>query len=77
MSTRILRRPVDPSCQQQFPDLHPLLARIYSGRGVTRQQEISRQLKGLHSYHSLKDIDKAANVLAEAVTQHKTDSCCR
>ncbi|MRI35038.1 single-stranded-DNA-specific exonuclease RecJ [Endozoicomonas sp. OPT23] len=71
MSTRILRRPVNPEYLQQLPEFHPLLARIYSGRGVSHSEEISRQLKGLHSYHSLKDIDKAASVLADAVTSNK------
>ncbi|KEQ18035.1 single-stranded-DNA-specific exonuclease RecJ [Endozoicomonas numazuensis] len=51
--------------------IHPLLARIYSARGISDPSEISRQLKGLQNYKSLKDIEKAASLLADAIYEQK------
>lgn len=48
---------------------HPLLARLYAARGVTRMAELDYRLAGLPDYGSLKGIDAAVAVLAEAITQ--------
>ncbi len=67
MSANIVRRPFDLDACHFSDDLNPLLARIYSARGITSDQQLPRQLKELHDYRQLKDIDKAANILAEAI----------
>lgn len=71
MPAHIIRRTFDQDFSQFPPDLSPLLARIYKARGVNSEEEISRQLKGLHSYHALKGIQEAANILAEAIINQK------
>ena len=67
MPTQIVRRPC-PIDQCHFSnDLDPLLARIYSARGITSDEQLPKQLKQLHDYRQLKDIDRAAEILAEAI----------
>ncbi|KEI71575.1 ssDNA exonuclease RecJ [Endozoicomonas elysicola] len=51
--------------------MDPLLARIYSARGVKTQDELPRQLQQLNDYRQLKDIDKAAEILADAITRQQ------
>ena len=46
-----------------FPSsISPLMARIYSARGVYDEQSLARKLKDLPNYHQLKDIDKASRI---------------
>ena len=55
-----------------FPsDISPLMARIYSARGICSEQQLNKKLKNLPDYHQLKDIDKAATLLANAITQQQ------
>ncbi|WP_062270318.1 single-stranded-DNA-specific exonuclease RecJ [Endozoicomonas arenosclerae] len=70
MSLQIIRRPTQ-SLEGLSVNLHPLLARIYSARGVSQPSDIERQLKGLHNYKALKDIDQAAMILADAISQNR------
>ncbi|WP_422133482.1 single-stranded-DNA-specific exonuclease RecJ [Endozoicomonas sp. ALD040] len=65
MPLQIIRRTSTPLSLTNGID--PLLARIYSARGISHPSEINRQLKGLQSYKSLKDIEKAASLLTDAV----------
>ena len=67
MQTKIVRRAVNLEDCQFSEDLSPLLARIYSARGITSDEQLPRQLKQLHDYRQLKDIDKAASILADAI----------
>ncbi|OED43679.1 single-stranded-DNA-specific exonuclease RecJ [Endozoicomonas sp. (ex Bugula neritina AB1)] len=67
MSTQIVRRTFNLDHCHFSNDLDPLLARIYSARGITDDEQLPRQLKQLHDYRQLKDIDKAASILANAI----------
>jgi single-stranded-DNA-specific exonuclease len=52
-------------------DLHPLLQRIYSVRGITSHTELERGLERLLPYRELLGIDKAVLCLADALQQQK------
>jgi single-stranded-DNA-specific exonuclease len=66
MSKRIVRRPVPPDVS--FTNgLHPVLRRVYAARGVSGLDEIEYPLKRLHSYHALKGIEQAVDLLCEAL----------
>lgn len=67
MPVNIIRRQYDLSSCQFTPDLDPLLARIYNARGIKSQDDLPRQLQQLNDYRQLKDIDKAAEILADAI----------
>lgn len=54
-----------------MPGIHPVLQRVYAGRGVTSLQELELSLQSLLPYHSLKGIDDAVNLLLPVVTQGK------
>ncbi len=71
MPVNIIRRTYDLSACHFTPDMDPLLARIYSARGVKTQDELPRQLQQLNDYRQLKDIDKAAEILADAITRQQ------
>ena len=62
MSVQIQRRPSDSSL--------PLVDRILQGRGLTRDA-LAYSLSGLEDFSSLKDIEKAAQLLADAIEQKK------
>ncbi len=62
MSVQIQRRPSDASL--------PLVDRILQGRGLTRDA-LAYSLNGLADFSSLKDIEKAAQLLADAIAQKK------
>ncbi len=51
--------------------VHPILERVYAARGVFAPQEISRELSVLHSYHTLLNIEAAAQLLAEVLMNHQ------
>ena len=67
MPVNIIRRTYDLSTCRFTSDMDPLLARIYSARGIKTLNELPRQLQQLNDYRQLKDIDKAAAILAEAI----------
>ena len=67
MQTKIVRRAFNLEDCHFSDDLNPLLARIYNARGITGNEQLPRQLKQLHDYRQLKDIDKAASILADAI----------
>lgn len=72
MHSTILRRTFDPALLETFDAVHPVLARIYASRGVTSTDELTYSLDRLSSYETLKDIDKAAEILAQALVANKT-----
>ena len=72
MSAQIIRRPISQNISTLSDELPPLLARIYAARGVNSPAEVSRQLKGLHNYQSLKDIDRAAHILPTPFADRNT-----
>ena len=53
------------------PDLHPLMQRVYAARHVQSVRELERELEHLLPYESLLGIDKAAHLLAEAITRNQ------
>lgn len=70
-ASSIVRRSAVISDELQNSDLHPLLKKIYANRGVTSLKQVSYQLTDLLDYSLLKDIDIAANFVADAVMQQK------
>ena len=52
-------------------DIHPLLQRIYSVRGITSHAELERGLERLLPYRELLGIDKAVLCLVDALQQQK------
>ena len=52
-------------------NLSPVLARVYSARGIKHADELELHLAGLLPYHSIKDIDKAVDALLPVVTAGK------
>ena len=69
MTISIIRRSFDLVACDFTSGLDPLLARIYNARGITSEDELPRQLQQLNDYRQLKDIDKAAKILAHAIEQ--------
>lgn len=52
-------------------NIHPVLSTIYQSRGVQSADELDYELKGLLPYHDLHDIDKAAKIIADAITSQQ------
>lgn len=66
----IIRRRQPLSPEPAWPQaLTPLLRRIYAQRGITSAHELDCGLAQLQSFHALKDIDKAASLLQQALEQ--------
>lgn len=51
--------------------LHPLLARVYAARGITRSEQLQTALAGLIPPSQLRNSDKMAVLLADAIEQGK------
>jgi single-stranded-DNA-specific exonuclease len=51
--------------------LHPVLARVYAGRQIRTAAELSYGLDGLIAPQSLKGVEAAARLLADAIAQQK------
>lgn len=60
------RERVDDSCLAGVIK-DPLLRQLLVSRGMTSAQDLQLELKDLYHYHTLKDIDKAADLLCEAL----------
>jgi len=63
----IRRREPSLSLEGAKFDLHPLLARVYAGRGVSDPQELDLSLSGLIPPVQLLNADRAAVLLADAI----------
>ena len=72
MTTEIRRRPASNSTGELKRDLHPLIARIYAARGVIDDSELDYSLSRLAPYHSLTHIDRASELLFEAVVNDRS-----
>ena len=70
MPKKIIQRQCDTntSFSSQIPKL---LQRVYAARGIKSDDDLSYSVHGLARYHQLKDIDKAAQLIAEAVSTQK------
>lgn len=67
MKQRIIRRPLPENWAATFPDLPPLLARLYASRHVESVDELERGLDRLHPLSAMKGIEAAVAILASAV----------
>lgn len=68
---KILRRTVpdvSPAWGEQLP---PILRRLYAARGVTSEEQLSYTLKHLASPMTLRGIDRAVEMLADAIRQQQ------
>ncbi|HAZ88532.1 MAG TPA: single-stranded-DNA-specific exonuclease RecJ, partial [Marinobacter adhaerens] len=68
---KILRRPQPDTLPDWGQNLPPLLRRLYAARGVTSDEQLSYTLKHLASPLSLRGIDRAVELLAEAIDQQQ------
>lgn len=71
MSKQIIKRKYSAEFVASLNQLHPILQRIYAAREIKSPQELERVLSHLHPYQSLLGIDKAVDILADAVMQNK------
>ena len=68
---KIIRR-TTASENLSFPaTIHPLLQRIYAGRGIAADTELNYKLSHLCDYQGLKDIEKAADIISHAVVSRQ------
>lgn len=68
---RVCRRHVAPQAQWRLEQqgLHPLLARIYAGRGIVERRELDYSLHALLPPSRLRNADTAATLLADAIAR--------
>ena len=68
---KILRRPQPDTTPAWGQNLPPLLRRLYVARGITSDEQLSYTLKSLASPMELRGIDRAVDLLAEAIGQQQ------
>ncbi len=66
----IQRRP-EPDLSLLPDSLPPILKRVYLNRGVTDLEQLNKAAKALHSYQKLHGIEKAVELLYQAIQQQK------
>jgi single-stranded-DNA-specific exonuclease len=66
---RIVRREAPAAGALAAAGLHPVLAKVYAGRGVAGADEVDHRLRNLLPPDRLGGIDAAAALLADAITQ--------
>ncbi len=64
---RIIHRTEQQLSSEQFPGLHPLLARIVTNRGIQSPDELEHSLDQLLPFTDLTGVDAAVTLLAEAL----------
>lgn len=67
----IERRPLPEQLPASLSSLHPVLARIYAGRGIDDPQQLGRQLKELLPDSALKGMDAAVARLVQALERRE------
>jgi single-stranded-DNA-specific exonuclease len=67
----IIARDYSPDVAGQLAaaGLHPVLARVYAARGITRLEQLQTALNGLIPPQRLRNVDKMASRLADAIVQ--------
>ena len=70
-SKRIVQRSTTELSADQFPDLPPLLRRIYAARGVTDPAQLDLSLAALLPPATMKGMDKAVVLLVNAFQQQQ------
>ena len=68
---KIVRRPQPDNAPNWGQQLPPLLRRLYAARGVTSDEQLSYTLKSLASPLALRGIDRAVELLAEAIDRQQ------
>lgn len=63
----IIKRRLCEEGDELAENLHPVLKRIYRARGACTQTDVERELSALIPFHDLKNIQPAAELLADAV----------
>lgn len=71
VKTAIMLRPVCDEWQERFPNLHPVLARVYSSRNVKSEDELEHTLDRLPPFQKLKGIDAAVSILVGAIEKQQ------
>jgi len=71
MRKKIVRRLHSEQSIAALNHLHPLLQRIYAARDIQSPDALDKTLDSLLSYQTLLGIEKATQLLADAVTQNK------
>src|SRR5690606_39473576 len=61
-----------PAQLPDLGDLPPLLTRLYAARGVRSARELDRSLRALLPWNLLKGIDRAVQVLRQALEQRQS-----
>ncbi|WP_137168016.1 single-stranded-DNA-specific exonuclease RecJ [Salinimonas lutimaris] len=69
MGLPIIRREL--SAASLCDSLHPVLQRVYRGRNITTMDELDTTAQSLSHYNQLKGIDTAAELLCQAIYEHK------
>ena len=67
MQKQIRRRTVPATCHYPDSNLHPLLARVYRGRGIKSPVQLDHGLGRLLPPAQLLNADRAAGLLADAL----------
>jgi len=71
MNKKIIRRTTEGTESFVSQDLHPILQRVYSIRGIKSNTELEHGLERLLPYRDLLGIDQAVSCLAEALSQQQ------
>ncbi|RDI44838.1 single-stranded-DNA-specific exonuclease RecJ [Aquicella lusitana] len=71
MKKNIIRRSYPAHVIASLHAFHPVLQRVYAARQVQSAHELNHALDCLHPYHTLIGIEKAVNLMAEAVMQNQ------
>ena len=66
MSVEILTRVV-PCIDHELENLHPVLQKVYLARGISKQAELEKDLKTLHSFKLLKNIELAVELIYQHI----------
>ncbi|QFX96026.1 hypothetical protein [Acidithiobacillus thiooxidans] len=67
------RRPDAEAVQRLIQSgIHPVIARILAGRGVAEPESVALLLRALEQPGSMRDLEKAAHLVAECVLKQKT-----
>lgn len=71
MHKEIIRRDAALPAIPGLDHFHPLLQRIYAARQVASVDHLDRSLEQLHDYRTMRGIEDAAVILADAVARNK------
>jgi len=67
----IKRREAPSNDASLFANVHPVLRGVYLNRGLTTVEQLDRTLKNLPSYQSLSGIERAVDLIQQAILNNK------